>query len=1303
MSTTRRNYIIRLSAAGNRELERDLKSAGVAGERALKRIQAATTPAGAGLKATNRAAKDLKGGLRGVSNELPAIMRLSRFLGTTALVSGIVAFGKTSLDVGKQFQAAMKRVEAATQAPEGDMKRLQDAAREMGATTAFTAIQAADAIEVLAKNGLDVETILGGALDATLNVAGALGGDLAKSADLATDLMAQFNLEAAALPEIADRVAGAALKSKFGFEDLRLAIGQAGGVAGQFGVDIDDFLTSLAATAPAFASGSDAGTSFKTFLQRLTPDSDKARDAMQELGLEFFDTQGRMKEMGEIAGELQAGIAGLSEEARNEALKTIFGTDAIRTALLLANTGAAGFSDLAAALKEVSAQDQAQVRLEGLDGALKELAAAWEAVQLSAAENGGLEIAEDAADRLTAALRYLSENFEEVEEVVERVAQALTVYLVGRGINIAIARAVAMRATYIQLAGAVSGVGTSATRALGPISKLGVGIKVLTGTLGGPLGLAVTAASILSLGLDIDKTSDALDDAGTASDNATDALAEYEAATRRAKEEQKKFKGEVSDATEELVKQGRAASQIALSDLKKNLAGLRPQLLKDLGQQEFILRKASQVSSAFPELADFLQEVREGRKSVAELEKELRRLGGVGPEVSELIDRFQTFENIDAATADLVKYADAIGGFEDELRAIKSAEDDIARMEGVRALVTSLERAATAGTYIRSDAMQGLLEIVAQVGALEGGIDDVTTSLDNFGETLDSDGRPTVLSEAADDAQTATDRINEASSALSKMKAAHHEYASSRIAGERTITSEVDAILKQTGSASDSVSASAVLLRNFEGYRSTPYDDGPRDKNGNRVGPAVYRAGYGSDTTQLSDGTILKITRGMRVSVEDSNRDLRRRIGEFQRVIIGQVGAERFGQFNAAQQAVLTSVAYNYGSLPKRIVEAVRLGTDEQIASSIFDLRADNGGINSRRRNAEAEVFRSGIGVEAAAGRSDEVAREAADARKREVETMAQLVAVGDDHLAQLALENEMAGKTAGEQARLLFIYERMTEAKRAGIDVQTQLTADGRLLIDVINAQADAIARRSEEQEIGTIRTQEEIGEIERSTNAVKSAFDNFRAGGEGFKGFFADLFGFMADRLWDMALDPVWDNLGESLSGLLQPSTGGGGGGIWTAIVGALFGKKKADGGPIEGFANGGMPGGRIRGAGGRRQDNIPIWASAGEFMQPSASVDYYGADFMEAIRQRRLPRPQDDLSFSAGGMMGGSRSGSYPSSPSQAQVHVKTETSPYFRQTVRVESADVASRLDQVTTKTQNMTLMDRSNMLNLRGTS
>lgn len=157
---------------------------------------------------------------------------------------------------------------------------------------------------------------------------------------------------------------------------------------------------------------------------------------------------------------------------------------------------------------------------------------------------------------------------------------------------------------------------------------------------------------------------------------------------------------------------------------------------------------------------------------------------------------------------------------------------------------------------------------------------------------------------------------------------------------------EITSLLTADGTGVD---LSSRLLKQFESFRPTPYWD-----------VNAYRVGFGSDTVTLADGSIQKVVQGMKVSVEDANRDLVRRIGEFQGTIKNQIGADRFNSFNPQQQAALTSIAYNYGSLPGRILDAVKTGTSEEIANSIRGLSGDNNGINSGRRQQEAAIFQQG-------------------------------------------------------------------------------------------------------------------------------------------------------------------------------------------------------------------------------------------------------------------------------------------------------------------------------------------------------
>lgn len=314
-------------------------------------------------------------------------------VGVGAALAGIGALGAgfgVATKQGMAFEKIMSGAGAVLQANNETMQRLSALALQIGKDTAFSASEAASAIEMLAKNGLSAEQILGGAANATVALAAATGADLATAADVATDAMAQFGMTTGQLDAAINGIAGVVVSSKFGINDYALALAQAGGVAGKLGVDFEDFNAVIAATSSSFSSGSDAGTSFKTFLQRLPGISGPARDAMAELGIltedgsnQFFDAAGNMKSMAEIAGILQQSLAGLSDETKTRLLSDIFGTDAIRTALGLAGAGTEGINALLGQIGGVDAGAQAMQRLDNLAGDVEQFSGSLETLGIT--------------------------------------------------------------------------------------------------------------------------------------------------------------------------------------------------------------------------------------------------------------------------------------------------------------------------------------------------------------------------------------------------------------------------------------------------------------------------------------------------------------------------------------------------------------------------------------------------------------------------------------------------------------------------------------------------------------------------------------------------------------------------------------------------------------------------------------------------------------------------------------------------------------------------------------------------------
>lgn len=298
-----------------------------------------------------------------------------------------------AINLAADYEKAIDAVGAVSGASEEETRLLYETGRRLGKTTAFTATEAARAMELLAAGGVSVRDIIGGAADATVALAAAGGVDLALAADTAATAMSVWSLRTEQMNDVVNRLAAGDLVSRFGVEDLSYAIAQGGGAARTAGVEFGDFLTTVAAIAPAFASGSDAGTSLKTMFGRLNPDTKAAKEAMAELGLwtsrtgsKFFDARGNIKSMAEITDLLHNATKDLTEQQRAQALETIFGTDALRAAGALSLLTGEQFRDLDKAMAGTDAAVVAAQRQENLRGSLEKLRGSMEDIGITLGE-----------------------------------------------------------------------------------------------------------------------------------------------------------------------------------------------------------------------------------------------------------------------------------------------------------------------------------------------------------------------------------------------------------------------------------------------------------------------------------------------------------------------------------------------------------------------------------------------------------------------------------------------------------------------------------------------------------------------------------------------------------------------------------------------------------------------------------------------------------------------------------------------------------------------------------------------------
>ena len=315
----------------------------------------------------------------------------TKLITTGIAAAGIAAtaLGVAAIKMAADFDASMSTVQANTGASADEMNQLRQAAIDAGADTIYSATESADAINELGKAGLSTSDILSGGLSGALNLAASDGMAVGDAAELMATTLKQFNLTGAQSSQVADALAAGAGKAVGSAHDLGLALNQAGMVSHSFGISMQETTGTLAAFANSGMIGSDAGTSLKTMLISLANPSTKAANLMKELGINAYDAQGNFIGLSGLAGMLKDKLSGLSQEQRNQALATIFGTDAIRAANVLYEQGAEGIDGWTKAVSESGfAAEQAAAKNNNLKGDLENLSGSFESLMISLGEGG---------------------------------------------------------------------------------------------------------------------------------------------------------------------------------------------------------------------------------------------------------------------------------------------------------------------------------------------------------------------------------------------------------------------------------------------------------------------------------------------------------------------------------------------------------------------------------------------------------------------------------------------------------------------------------------------------------------------------------------------------------------------------------------------------------------------------------------------------------------------------------------------------------------------------------------------------
>lgn len=363
-------------------------------------LEAQTTGIIAGFATTAAAAKGLNRELETLSVKHTASFNKLTNAGLglgAALAGGFLLAEKAAFGFDKQMSA----VGAVADANAKQLGQLRDAAIKAGQDTAFTATEAAQAEEELAKAGISTADILSGGLTGALNLASAGSLSLADAAAIAAQAMNEFELQGKDVAHVADLLTAGANKSATDVQGLGSSLKQVGSVAHMAGWSLDQTVATLALFAQHGLQAEDGGTALKTMLLKLENPSHKAAEEMQSLGIKVYDAQGRFVSAAALAGNLQTALSGVDEKTRNMALGLIFGTRAVRGATVMFQAGASGIEDWTHKVEDAGiAQRIADAKLNNLAGDVKKLEGSLQALAITS--SGGA----------TSGLRFLAQGAE---------------------------------------------------------------------------------------------------------------------------------------------------------------------------------------------------------------------------------------------------------------------------------------------------------------------------------------------------------------------------------------------------------------------------------------------------------------------------------------------------------------------------------------------------------------------------------------------------------------------------------------------------------------------------------------------------------------------------------------------------------------------------------------------------------------------------------------------------------------------------------------------------------------------------
>lgn len=321
-----------------------------------------------------------------------------------AAIAGAGAMAlKKSIDIGSEFEAQMSTVGAIANASESDMVRLTDKAKEMGATTKFTAVESGQAFEYMAMAGWKTNQMLNG-ISGIMSLAAASGEDLGITSDIVTDALTAFGLKAKDSAHFSDVLAQASASANTNVSMLGESFKYVAPVAGSMGYSIEDTSLALGLMANASVKSSIAGRSLKTAIANMAAPTDKMAATMKKYNISLKDSDGGTKSLKSTIDNIRESLGKIDDKKeRAAAIKNIFGKDALAGMSAIITASEKDYDNLTKAIYNCdgAAEKMANRKMDNLKGDVALLTSALEtkAINIYELTSGPLrEVTQDLTD-----------------------------------------------------------------------------------------------------------------------------------------------------------------------------------------------------------------------------------------------------------------------------------------------------------------------------------------------------------------------------------------------------------------------------------------------------------------------------------------------------------------------------------------------------------------------------------------------------------------------------------------------------------------------------------------------------------------------------------------------------------------------------------------------------------------------------------------------------------------------------------------------------------------------------------------